>query len=82
MASEKVQRLALHLGLTSLLIQKGTSLGALKQQMVTLRKVAQDVILDEDQDDDTFVQLDSLLPTDVADVLAEGCQAPDDLRGL
>lgn len=82
MTTEKVQRLALHIGLTGLLLQKGTPLGGLKQQMVTLSKVAKDVLLDDELDDDTLIQVDTLLPDDVAAVLAEGIDIPDDPRGL
>lgn len=79
-----IERLALHVGLTSLLIQQGTPLGIVKQQMVPLMAAAKDVLNDEETPDGEIVRVATLVPDAVASDLAElsGDACPDDLSGL
>lgn len=79
-----IERLGMHLGLTSLLLQQGTPLGIVKQQMVPLIKAAKDVLNDEEMDDAEVVSVTTLVPDVVARDLAEleGGSCPDDLSGL
>lgn len=82
MTDTRIKRLGLHLGVTSLLLQKGTQGTILKQQLVTLRDVAKDVIDADDIPSADFIQVVQLLPDGVVDGLCENEIAPDDLSSF
>lgn len=78
----RITRLGLHLGVTSLLLQKGTQGTILKQQLVTLRDVAKDVIDADDIPSTEFLQMVQFLPDGVVEGLCETEEIPDDLSTL
>ena len=82
MPTNAVERLGMNLALATHLIQSGTPMGLVKQQMVPLIAAAKGVLNDEDIDDTEMVRVLTLLPAEVADTLAEGVVMPDDLRDL
>lgn len=80
--TEPVGHLTMHLALTLNMIQSGTPLSLLKQQLITVRELAKDVLNDEDQPGSTYIQISQPIPESVAEILAEDVVIPDDVEGL
>lgn len=77
-----VESLAMHLALTMNMIQNGTPLSLLQQQLVTVRAKAKVVIDDEHTPSDTRIQITHPIPESVAEVLSEDVVIPDDIEDL
>ena len=79
---KRLERLGLHLGITQVMVQGGTAVTLLKQQLVTLRDVAKDVIDADDLPSDGLVKIMHLLPEGIAEDLASDVVIPNDASGL
>ncbi|MCW2671794.1 MAG: hypothetical protein JWP14_383 [Frankiales bacterium] len=80
--ARQVERLALHVGLMAVLLQRGAPLSLVQQQCLGLRVMLREITDLEDEALAAFVRVPFLLPSEVAEALAEGVEAPDDLEGL
>ena len=80
--TEPVDHLTMHLALTLRMIQTGTSLSMLKQQLITVRDLAKEVLDDEGQPGSTLIQIIQPIPESVAEILAEDVVIPDDPEDL
>lgn len=78
-ADPRLERLAMALGLTLHMIQLGTPLALLQQQLVTLRGAAGDVINADDLPHDLHVRIQQPIPESVAEELARDFVVPDDV---
>lgn len=76
----RVTRLAMAVALTQHMIQLGTPLSLLQQQLVTLRGAAADVINADDLPHDERVRVVQPIPESVAEELASDFVVPDDAR--
>lgn len=74
------QRLGLHLGLTILLLQQGTTVTILQQQLIGLRSVISDVMALEPSNQP--IRLDTIIPESVAEELASDVVIPNSLEDL
>lgn len=79
---ERIDRLGMHLGITSIMLQQGTALTLLKQQLITLRDVAKDVLDIEDLPSDLLVRVVQLFPDAIAEELSAGIATPDSLADM
>lgn len=79
--SRQVQRLAMHVGLMAVLLQRGAPLSLVQAQCVSLRTMLREV-LDLEEPGGAYVQVLQLLPAEVAEALAEDAQVPDTPEGL
>lgn len=71
----------MHLALTLHMIQNGTSLSLLQQQLITVRRLAKEVLDDEDTPGSEHIQISQPIPESVAEALAEDVIVPDDING-
>lgn len=76
------ERVGLHLGLSSLLLQNGAPFSMIQQQLIGLRGVINEVLADETTPQGHIVQLTQLLPESLAEDLAGDFVTPNDLSGL
>lgn len=81
-AENKVTRLAMHLTLAAHLIQRGLSVRELKLLCTNMLSMVKDVANDDSIDDDWHVQVAQPLPEQMADMLAQDVEVPDDISGL
>lgn len=75
------ERLALHLGLTTMLIQNGAPLSMVQQQVLGLRGVINTLLADQ-RPGETPIRITQLFPESVAEQLAKDVVIPDDLEDL
>ena len=75
-----IGKLTMHLALTTQMIQLGTPASLLKQQLITVRELAKEVL--DDDELRGIIHIPQLIPESVAEALAEDTPAPDDLSGL
>ncbi|HVV76781.1 MAG TPA: hypothetical protein VHC43_12155 [Mycobacteriales bacterium] len=80
--AEPVESLAMHLALTMNMIQNGTPLALLQQQLVTVRSKAKLVIDDEETPGGTRIQITHPIPESVAEALSEDVVIPGDIENL
>lgn len=80
--TDPVGSLAMHLALTVNMIQSGTPLSLLQQQLVTVRRKTAEVAELDHYGPDDYVQIEQPIPAGVAEALAEDIDIPDDLEGL
>ncbi|HVT63689.1 MAG TPA: hypothetical protein VHD81_00860 [Mycobacteriales bacterium] len=80
--TDPVESLAMHLALTMNMIQSGTPLSLLQQQLVTVRAKAKLVIDDEDTPGSTRIQITHPIPESVAEALSDDVVIPDDIASL
>ena len=78
----QIERLAMHVGLMAVLIQRPTPLPLVQAQCVSLRQMLREVIDLDQEPGDAQVCVSRLLPAEVAEALAECIECPDDLSGL
>ena len=81
-ADRQVERLALHVGLIAVLLQQGAPLSLVQQQCLGLRVMLKEITDLDDEPTTAYVQMPYLLPPEVAEALAEGVEAPDNIDGL
>lgn len=77
----RVERLALALALTLHMMQLGTPLSLLQQQLIMLRGALQDILDAEDLSHATYIHTPQPIPESVAEALAEDFVIPDDPSG-
>ena len=78
---EQSRRLAMHLGLMAVLLQRGAPLTLIQTQCLHLRTMLAEIIA-LDEAPDAYVQVTQLIDDTLAELLAEGNQVPDDLSSL
>jgi hypothetical protein len=81
-AQRQTERLALHVGLMSVLIQSSAPLSLVQAQCLSLRQMLTEIIGLADEPGDAVVHVLQLLPEGVAEALAGGTACPDDPSGL
>ena len=79
---KQIERLAMHTGLLVVLLQRGAPLSLIQGQCFSLREMLKEIINLDDEAIDAYVQVDKLLPDDVASALTDNVQAPSDLSSL
>lgn len=78
---EQSRRLAMHLGLMAVLIQRGSPLSLIQTQCLHMRTMLAEII-NLDESPDAWVQVTQLIDDSLAELLAEGNDVPDDLSSL
>ena len=62
----QIDRLAMHVGLMSVLLQGGAPLSLIQSQCVSLRTMLKEILDIEDEHPSAMVQIQQMLPDDVA----------------
>ena len=78
----QIDRLAMHIGLMSVLIQGGAPLSLVQSQCVSLRAMLREILDLDDEHPSALIKVAQMLPDDVAEALAHGHVMPDDLSGM
>lgn len=79
--SRQIKRLGTHLGLMSVLLQRGAPMVLIQSQALSLRNICRAVV-DLDEREDAYVQVSQLLDDDTAKLLGDDFTVPNDLEGL